>query len=481
MLCRKRRPGTVKVWPGRAETVEVTLPANCRAEGVIDKRVGSDGKEYAIGFAIGLPDKWNGRFLFQGGAGLNGALRPPLGTAITQATGDTPAFARGFAVVTTDSGHEGSVFDPSFMRDQEAALNFAHASVGKVTTVAKVIIAHYYGRLPEHSYFIGCSTGGREGMLAAERYPGEFDGVISGSPAMNTGRSNLGLAWGNYLFTQISPKGKDGKPDTSKAFSSSDRKLVTSAILAACDAKDGLKDGMIFNPRQCKFDPSSLQCSGAKTNSCLSAEHVTALTKAFAGPNNSRGDKPYVPYPWDSGIGAENVPIPGVLTTGWRGPVNPPFLENINVDAIEDQLNDGGQERLQATAYWTNLNSFFARGSKILFYHGVSDPWFSAWDTVRYYERMAKSSGGLEKVRASSSRIFLVPGMGHCGSGATLDRFDLLTSLVDWVEKGKAPNSVVATGPAFPGRSRPLCAYPQHAEYKGQGNPEDAVNFECRD
>ncbi|WP_404655642.1 tannase/feruloyl esterase family alpha/beta hydrolase [Bradyrhizobium sp. USDA 336] len=137
-------------------------------------------------------------------------------------------------------------------------------------------------------------------------------------------------------------------------------------------------------------------------------------------------------------------------------------------------------DRLTNTAYWTNLSSYFGHGGKLLFYHGVSDPWFSANDTVTYYERMAADSGGMELVREKWSRAFLVPGMGHCSSGAALDRFDLLTAVVNWVEDGKAPDAVVATGPAFPGRSRPLCAYPQHARYKGQGDPESAASFECK-
>ena len=472
-------PGTVQVGPPEPETVDVALPSNCRAQGVIDKRVGGDGKNYAIGFAIALPDRWNGRLVYQGGGGLNGSIRPPLGA---QAAGNTPALARGFAVVSTDSGHQGAVFDGSFMRDQEAAMNFAHGSVGKVTAAAKAIIARYYGQPPARSYLVGCSTGGREGMLASQRYPGEFDGIVAGAPAMRTGRSNLGLAWANFLFTQISPKDAAGKPETSRAFSPSDRKLVTDAIVAACDAKDGLQDGMIFNRRQCQFDPASLACSGAKTDVCLAPAQASALSKALAGPTNSRGAQSYVAYPWDSGLAAEGVPIPGILTTGARGPVNPPFLETINVDDIEDRLTADGMDRLQATANWTNLNSYFARGGKILFYHGVSDPWFSALDTVDYYERMAKSSGGMDQVRANASRVFLVPGMGHCRTGAaTLDRFDLLQAVVDWVEQNKAPDMVTATGAAFPGRSRPLCAYPQYAAYKGSGDPENAASFECRD
>jgi hypothetical protein len=471
--------GTVQMRPPDPATVGIVIPSNCRAQGVIDRRVGGDGKNYAIGFSIALPDRWNGRFLFQGGGGLNGWIRPPLGP---QATGDVPALARGFAVVSTDSGHQGAVFDASFMNDQEAALNFAQASVGKVTAAAKAIIARYYGQLPVRSYFVGCSTGGREGMIASQRYPSEFDGIVAGAPAMRTGHSNLGLAWANYNFAQIASKDENGKPDPAKAFSPSDKKLITEAIVAACDAKDGLKDGMIFATRQCNFDPATLACSGAKTDACLAPPQVSALAKAFAGPRNSRDAQSYPAFPWDSGIAATGVPIPGILSTGARSPVGPPVYETINVDEIEDRVDSDGMQRLQSTQNWTNLNSFFRRGGKILFYHGVSDPWFSALDTIGYYERMAASSGGIEQVRANSSRVFLVPGMGHCGTGAaTPDRFDLLQAVVDWVEQGRAPDAVIATGPAFTGRSRPLCAYPQHAAYKGQGNPEDAASFECRD
>jgi pimeloyl-ACP methyl ester carboxylesterase len=470
--------GTVQVRPPLPDTVGVAIPSNCVARGVIDRRVGAEGQNYAIGFAIALPDRWNGRFLFQGGGGLNGSIRPPLGP---QAIGEVPALARGFAVVSTDSGHQGAVFDASFMKDQEAALNFAQASIGKVTAAAKTIIAHYYGQGPTRSYFVGCSTGGREGMIASQRYPAEFDGIVAGAPAMRTGRSNLGLAWANHVLAQVSPKGENGKPDPIKAFSPSDQKLVTDAIVAACDAKDGVKDGMIFNVRQCTFDPASLACKGAKTDACLSADQASALAKAFAGPRNSRGAPSYSPFPWDSGIAAADVAIPGILVTGARSPVNPNVYETIDVDAIEDRMNADGMDRLQTTANWTNLNSFFGHGGKILFYHGVSDPWFSALDTIDYYERMAKSSGGIDQVRANSSRAYMVPGMGHCQTGATLERFDLLQAVVDWVEQGKPPDSVVAKGPAFPGRSRPLCAWPQYAAYKGQGNPEDASNFECRD
>jgi feruloyl esterase len=469
--------GTVRVNEAVPHTIPVAIPAYCRAEGVIDKRVGAGGKPYAIGFEVALPDRWSGRFLYQGGGGLNGTIRLPLGA---QAAGGVPALARGFAVVSTDSGHKGAVFDGSFMKDQEAALDFANSSVGKVTIAAKAIIARYYGHPAAHSYFDGCSTGGREGMLAAERYPEQFDGIVAGDPAMRTGRSNLGLAWANYVFTQIAPKDAAGKPQPIKDFSPADKKLIVGAILAACDAKDGLKDGMIFDHAACRFDPAVLACKAAKTDQCLSQPQVDALKKAFAGPKNSSGEQLYPAFPWDSGIAASGVPIPGILTKAAWSPVNPPVMATINVDRMQTAADTNGSGRLTDTAYWTNLDCFFGRGGKILFYHGWSDPWFSALDTLGYYQRMAHDSGGLEQVRAHSSRIFMVPGMGHCLTGAaTLDQFDLLTAVVDWVEQGKAPESVVATGAAFPGRSRPLCAWPDHAQYKGSGDPEKASSFTC--
>lgn len=470
-------PDTVLVRPPLPDKVSVTLPPYCRVDGHLDSRVGADGKPYAIGFTLALPHQWNGRFLFQGGGGTNGVIRPPLGP---QATADLPALARGYAIVSTDSGHKGGAFDVSFMKDQEAALNFAGESVGKVTRVAKAIVAHYYGQAARRSYFVGCSTGGREGMIAATRHALDYDGVVAGAPAMRTGHSNLGLAWANVAFNEIAPRDAAGKPDPTQVFSATDRKRVTAAILEACDVKDGLRDEMIMDLKSCQFDPAVLTCTGEKTDACLAPAQVAALKKAFEGPKNSRGAQVYPAFPWDSGIAAEGVAIPGILVTGAKSPTAPPTRLAIDVDQMQDALAADGMRHLSDTAHWTNLGTFFGRGGKLLFFHGWGDPWFSALDTLNYYERMAQASGGLERVREQSSRVFAVPGMGHCASGKTLDRFDLLGALDDWVETGKAPDSVTATGPAFPGRSRPLCAWPQYAHYKGQGDPEQAGSFACR-
>jgi len=456
---------------------EGTLPAHCRFDAVIDRRTGVDGKSYGIGFAVALPDDWNGRLLMQGGGGLNGRVAPPVGGV---AAGDTPALARGFAVVTTDSGHEGAVFDASFMRDQQAGLDFAYIAVGRVALAAKDVVARYYGRPAAKAYFAGCSTGGREGMLMSQRYPAWFDGIIAGAPAMRTGHSNLAVRAMRVAFNRLAPPDAAGKPQPALAFSDADRKAVVQGLLDACDGNDAAKDGLIFDTRGCRFSPASLACKGPKADGCLSAPQVAAIEKAFAGPRDSKGRQVYPKFLYDTGVVTAGPGIPGILMPNAGSPVPPvPGFEQ-DVDAEARVAEEDAQQALTDTASWTNLSTFSGRGGKLLFYHGVSDPWFSAMDTVEYYERLGTANGGADAVRGWS-RLFLSPSMGHCGGGQrALDRFDLLTPLVEWVEKGAAPDAVTATGRTQPGRSRPLCAYPQHAHYKGSGDPEAAASFECR-
>ena len=453
------------------------LPAHCLVEGMIDQRTGAEGRSYGIGFSVALPADWNGRFLFQGGGGRDGILRDPLGPI---AAGDKPALSRGFAVASTDSGHQSKqVFDSFFDADQQSELDFQYASIGTVTDIAKQIIDTYYGKPAAHSYFTGCSMGGREAMIAAQRYPLKFDGVISGAPAMRVGWSGIGDKWVSTMLNTVAPKGPDGKPEVTRIFSPAEKKLIINGILKACDAKDGLKDGMIFNVAQCNFDPQMLVCKGGKTDSCLTQDQAEAIKRGMAGPKDSKGNQVYPGFYYDTGLAAQR-PIPGLLNPGPAPVGGTNYLTKMDVDAEVAAADANPANRIGDTNRWVLLNSFFQKGGKLIFFHGVSDPWFSAQDTVGYYKRMAAANGGMDKVRADDSRLFLVPGMGHCASGsATLDQFDLLTKVVDWVEKGKAPDSVTATGKAFPGRSRPLCAYPKHAQYSGKGDSEKASSFTC--
>ncbi len=467
--------GTLSAPPG-GPPASLQVPARCRVDGVIGAHTGRDGKAYGIHFAVAMPDHWNGRLLYQGGGGLDGSVQPPVGAT---AAGDTAALARGFAVISSDSGHEGPVFDSSFLADQQAALDFLYQSIGKVMAVARPLVTAHYGRAISHSYFVGCSTGGREAMIAAQRYPGQFDGIVAGSPAMRTNYSNLALRWVTVALNAAAPKDAQGHALTALALSDSDRKLVTRGLLRACDALDGVRDGMIFDVLHCDFDPQVLACKGAKTDSCLSAIQVKAIKRAFAGPRTASGRQVYPGFPYDTGIDFKGRGIPGLLN-GATIPVGPPPTGTVmDVDAAAAIAHDAG-EMAGDTDKWTNLSSFEGHGGKLIFYHGMSDPWFSALDTIRYYESLAADTGA--GTIADWSRLFLVPGMGHCGGGeATLDRFDMLSAIVEWVEQGRAPARVIATGAAFPGRSRPLCPYPQHAQYIGHGDSESAVNFACRD
>jgi feruloyl esterase len=456
--------------------IESPMPAYCRVDGIIDSRKGLNDVSYGIGFALALPENWNGRFLLQGGGGLNGSVGMPLGA---QATGSNPALSRGFAVVSMDSGHRGKgSFDASFLPDQKAALDFYYLAVGRITGVSKELISIYYGKPVEHSYFSGCSTGGREGMILSQRYPDLFDGIIVGNPAMRTGHSNLGLAYIGAVFGEAAPKDASGKADPARLFSDPDKDLIRSSLLNACDAKDGLKDGMIFNPLACSYDPAVLTCTGVKTDSCLTAQQVKALKTAFAGPKDSLGNDIYVPFPYDAGIADTSGFLPGLLA-GPRIPVaQPGGGEKFDAAQLAAQIDRDENTRL-GDSLWTNLSTFASHG-KLIFYHGMSDPWFSPLDTFTYYKKMAAETGG-EKKALEWSRFYFVPGMGHCqGGSVTVDSFDLLGPITDWVEKGIAPEGILATGRSLPGQSRLLCPYPTHTEYRGKDDPQAAQSYECK-
>ncbi len=453
-----------------------TMAGYCRIDGVIDERVGDSGKPYAIGFAIALPEKWNGRFMMQGGGGLNGSVATPLGSS---AAGDTTALQRGFAVVTTDTGHQGAHgFDASFFSDQEATLNFLYQAIGKVAVTSKQIVAQYYGKAIEHSYYMGCSTGGREAMIMSQRYPRLFDGIVAGAPAMRTSFSNLADKWVMVSLAKVAPKDKEGYPNVAEALSTQDKAIVMDGLLKQCDVLDGVADNMISNTVGCKFDPLSVACSATKKDECISPEKARAIKLGFSGPKNSLGVQVYPGFWFDTGI-TETRGIPGLLNPGNHPIVGKITSTTMNVDQ-ESVAASTPAAFVGDSAYWTLLNTFSGNGGKLIFYHGVSDPWFSAQETARYYEQLVHDNGGTEKV-SQWSRLFLIPGMGHCGGGAAaLDHFDMIDPIVEWVEKSKAPEQVIVTGDAFPNRSRPLCPYPAYAHYTGTGDSEKAENFVCR-
>ncbi|RVV99893.1 tannase/feruloyl esterase family alpha/beta hydrolase [Mesobaculum littorinae] len=452
--------------------------ARCLIEGSFERRSGVGG-DYALGFALALPDDWNGRFLYQGGGGLNGTVRPPEGAA---AAGETSAVDRGFAVVSSDSGHQGAVFDPSFQADQIAALNFAQESVPKVTALALKLVEGYYDAAPDYTYFDGCSTGGREAMQAAQRTPLLFDGVLAGAPALRTDHSNTALAAKAIAMNRLAPEAADGSPDRAAVFDGAERQAILDGLLAACDGLDGNRDGMIFAPDACDFDPAVLACEAGEEGACLNVGQVGLVRTMFAPTESSTGRQIYPGYPMDTGV--MDMPegaAPGLFrfdAESNRQAGNTDTESSVD-DLVAQSITPGPQQWLINADRWTNLSSFSGNGSKLMLYHGLSDPWFSAWDTRDYYLRLdAAAEGGARDFAA----LYLVPGMAHCrGGSAGLDRFDMLTPLMAWVEKGTPPEAVTATGAAFEGRERPLCRYPQHAVYDGSGDPQAVESYSCAD
>ncbi len=494
-------PGTVFT---KADMVAAAdpLPAYCLVQGTINKRVGAGGREFGIGFELRLPEGWAERFLFQGGGGMDGVVRPATGAVPISGSTAVPALARGFAVATTDSGHQGqgglfgAPADSSFGIDQQARVDQAYGGFMAVTDLARRMIAAYYGEPWKKSYFMGCSNGGRQALLAAQRFPLAFDGVMSVAPAARVGTATISSVWETIAFSEIAPRDDAGRPILSKAFSNGDLTLLGQAVTEACDAKDGVKDGLIFNTKECHFDPAVLACKGAKTDTCLSAGQVAALKKVFGGPKNSRGEALYSDWPYDAGIaapgwralklGTSQTATPNsadviLMFSGLKGffftPPDPGFDPmKFNFDTDPARLND---TNVLQDSLLTFLSTFSARGGKLMLIHGMSDPFFSAYDTGRYYERVVRDNGGLDKTMPWV-RYFEVPGMNHCGGGPALEDFDPLTALVEWTERDLAPEHMVAKGKSFVGVSRPVCAYPVYPHYRGTGSEEDAGSFECR-
>ena len=270
-----------------------------------------------------------------------------------------------------------------------AALDFEFVAIGRLAVVAKQIQETYYGRPPAHSYYVGCSTGGREEMMMSQRYPLYFDGVVAGSPAMRTGHSNLAARAVTVALNAIAPKDANGGPQARNgpALSDSDKKAFVAKLLEVCDARDGAADGMIFDTAGCAFRPRDLQCAGAKTDGCLSPEQVAAIEKGFAGPKDSRGRQGYPGFFCDTGITAQGGGIPGLLNPG-PSPVGGPVTATTqDVDAEAAVADNNPTARIGDSYNWVNLSSFPSHGGKLIFYHGLSDPWFSAKDTIDYYQR----------------------------------------------------------------------------------------------
>lgn len=475
---------------------DIAYPEHCRVTGIIEERVGVNNVKYGTMFELRLPSKWNERYFFQGQGGTGGSVQDAVG--LPSPPSEQTALTKGYASVTFDGGHQGG--DPTFGLDPKARDDFAFHSMDVAAIVTKELVRDYYKAAPRYSYFSGCSNGGRQGMKFSQAFPHHFDGILAGSATYRLAVSYAATSNEIQQLTAIAPKNADGDPILANALSDGDIKLLSNDILAVCDGKDGVVDGMVSNTNACQFadyDPGRLQCTGAKTDSCLSGDQVRALRNIYGVLRNSKGEALYSPLAWDPAIvdpqwrnwklGKSQTKATDAIRARFANtsigylyltPPDPDFnAMKFDLDVHPAKLATVAPTMDAASP---DLKAFRARGGKILWWHGMMDPSTPANDVIRYYEEMTKATTGSFEESQKFARIFLAPGVGHCDGGQGLERFDAFGALVDWVENGKAPERILATGKTFPGRTRPLCNWPAYAHYNGSGDINDAANFTCR-
>ncbi len=452
--------------PGALPTaVAPLLPAFCRVAATLQPSLDSE-----IKIEVWLPagGVWNGKYLAAGGGGWVGSINYGAMAAAVQ---------EGYATSSTDTGHIGGTAEFA-VGHPEKVTDFAYRAVHEMTVKAKAIMAAHYGRGPRLSYWTGCSTGGRQGLLEAQRYPADFDGIIAGAPANNQIQLS---AWRFALETAALKEPARVVPLAKTA-------LLNRAVLAACDALDGVKDGFLSDPQKCHFDASTLLCRGADAADCLTAPQLESVKQAYAPANKRTGERIY------PGL------VPG-SEAGWtllaavQPEPNPIDLGMFRLVAHEDPAWDwrlfdldrdvalADQKAGSMTAVNSDLSAFKARGGKLLIYHGWNDGGsagaISPLNTLDYHSSVLAQMGQKQE---DWLRLFMVPGMAHCGGGPGPNQFNILGALERWRELGIAPEQITAyhVENNRVTMARPLCPYPQVAIYKGTGSTNDAANFECQ-
>jgi feruloyl esterase len=437
------------------------LPAFCRVAATLKPSADSD-----IQIEIWLPAAgWNGKFEAVGNGGWSGAIGyAPMAEALR----------RHYATSSTDTGHQGG--SASFaLGHPEKLIDYAYRSEHEMTVIAKVLIAAFYGSAPKLSYWVGCSAGGKQALKEAQRYPADFDGIIAGAPGNNwTGRA-IESMW----IAQAVHK------DETSYIPPAKYPLIHRAVLDACDSLDGVKDGIMEDPTRCQFDPKVLECKGADGPACLTGPQIDAARKIYSGAIHSRTKQQIFPgLEPGSELGWATLAGPQPFAIGndhfkfvvFRDPSWDYKTLNFDSDIALTEKTDNGL--INATD--PNLKAFFGRGGKLIQYHGWNDWQISPLNSVHYYQNVLEASGGATRVQ-DSYRLFMAPGMGHCGGSEGPNNFDMLGALESWVEQGRAPAQIVASRiqNGKVDRTRPLCPYPQIAKFKGAGSIDDAANFVC--
>jgi feruloyl esterase len=456
--------------PPDARNAEENLPPFCRVAITLTPSSDSD-----IRGELWLPmNNWNGKFQGVGNGGWAGSI-----TYYALAT----ALRRGYAASSTDTGHQSDVSSASFaLGHPEKVVDYAWRSEHEMTVKSKVLIATFYGQNPKHSYWTGCSGGGKQGITEAQKFPDDYDGIVAGASAYDL--VPLHAAW--IRLAQVAHKTEASYIPPAKY------SLIHDAVLSACDALDGAKDGLLENPLKCKFDSKLLLCKAGDGPGCLTAPQVEAATEIFSPARNPRTKKELMPpllpgseTAWGvlAGPLTDNAPASressvAINTYKYWIFKNPNWdYKTLNFDKDMDfayQADNGLNG-----AKDPNLRPFFNRKGKLLMYHGWSDQIVPPQHSIEYYNNVLEKVGPQAR---DSIRLFMIPGMEHCFGGVGPNQFDYVTGLEQWVEQGKAPAEMIAAHRTADGktdRTRPICAYPAQARYKGTGSLDDAANFGC--
>ena len=449
----------------------VMLPAHCRVAAVL-----TPSSDSHIEIEVWLPaENWNGKFEAVGNGGWAGSIIYGYVNATPAVLMSlSSALREGYATASTDTGHKsGSADDASFaLGHPEKLADFAYRAVHEMVVKSKSIVTAFYGSAPKLSYWNGCSAGGRQGLMEAQRYAEDFDGILAGAPANY--QTHL-AAWAMNLAL-TNQKDKDHLIPPEKL------SMVNSAVLAACDAMDGIKDGLLTDPRKCHFDPGSLLCSGQDGPNCLTAAQVESMRTAYAPAKTSAGQLIYpgLPVGGEAGLTRMSIPDPfGISLSTFRYVAH----ENPQWDWHTFDL-DGDLALIDEKAGYINaispdLSAFKAKRGKLMMYHGLNDQNISAQNSVNYYSSVLNEMGPGQD---DWYRLFMVPGMMHCGGGPGPNQFNAMGALERWRESGVAPDQIVATHVTNNrvDMTRPLCPYPQVAVYEGTGSTNDAANFACK-
>jgi feruloyl esterase len=438
------------------------LPAFCRVAATI--RPTSDSE---IKIEVWMPaDGWNGKFMGVGNGGWSGGIVYP---ALAMAVG------RGYAAASTNTGHDGG--DASFAPDHpEKLVDFAYRAVHEMTVKAKEITKAYYGKAPARAYWNGCSSGGKQGLKEAQKFPQDYDGIVAGAPANNWTHLMVGDLWPAVVT----------RKDPAASLPPAKLEVLHTAVLAACDKLDGVKDGLLENPVRCPFDPATVQCKDGEQDNCLTAAQVETARKIYGGARSPSTGKQIFPgmppgseLVWTALAGAKPLGIP--VSHFQHVVFNNPNWDFLSLDFDKDVAMADKLDKGMIGATDPDLREFFGHGGKLIVYHGWNDQLISPLNSIDYYNSVAAKLGGAAKIDGSF-RLFMAPGVNHCGGGDGPSRFDAVAAIEQWVEQGKAPDSLVAShasGGNPVDRTRPLCPYPQVARYAGTGSSDDAANFTC--